>query len=121
MDVDSECANANPFAFLHIHGAADSTIKIDGGVLNFHQYTSAVETLDRVAKVNQCVASFFSPVTFAKKDFDPTIPGRETTVQKLDSCAAPIVYWRIANGPHSPKLPANYGEQILTFLAQNSR
>lgn len=121
MDVDSECATTNPFAFLHIHGAADSTIKIDGGTLNFHRYTSAVETLDRVAKVNQCVASFFSPVAFAKKDFDPTIPGRETTVQKLESCAAPIVYWRIANGPHSPKLPANYGEQILTFLAQNSR
>jgi polyhydroxybutyrate depolymerase len=104
MDVDSECASAHPFALLHIHGVADPTIKIDGGELNFHRYTSAVETLDRVAKVNQCVA-----------------PGQETTVQKLTSCAAPVVYWRVARGPHSPKLPSNYAEQILTFLAQNSR
>ena len=121
MDIDSECTSANPFALLHIHGVADPTIKIDGGTLNFHQYTSAVETLDRVAKVNKCVAPKFSTVAFAKKDFDPTIPGQETTVQKLSSCVAPIIYWRVARGGHSPKLPANYAEQILTFLAQNAR
>lgn len=121
MDVDSECASANPFALLHIHGVADPTIKIDGGELNFHRYTSAVQTLDRVAKVNQCVAPKFSSAAFGKKDFDPTIPGQETTVQKLTSCAAPIVYWRVARGLHSPKLPSNYAEQILTFLASNTQ
>ena len=121
MDSDFECATTTPFAFLHIHGVADATIKINGGVLNFHRYTSAVETLNRVAKVNQCSESIFAPVAFSKKDFDPTIPGQETTVQTLTSCAAPIVYWRVARAPHIPKLPANYAEQILTFLANNSR
>lgn len=121
MDTDVECATNNPFAFLHIHGVADPTIKINGGVLNFHNYTSAIETLNRVAKVNQCTTPKFSAVAFSKKDFDPTIPGQETTVQTLTSCAAPIVYWRIARAPHSPKLPTNYAEQILTFLANNSR
>lgn len=121
MDSDFECATTNPFALLHIHGAADPTIKINGGMLNFHSYTSAIETLNRVAKVNQCAESNFSPVAFKKKDFDPTIPGQETTVQTLTSCAAPIVYWRVARGAHIPKLPANYAEQILTFLVQNSR
>jgi polyhydroxybutyrate depolymerase len=121
MDEDNQCASAHPFALLHIHGVADPTIKIDGGVLNKHAYTSAVETLNRIAKVNQCIAPKFTTAAFGKKDFDPTIPGQETTVQKLTNCAAPIVYWRVARGPHSPKLPANYAEQILGFLSERQQ
>lgn len=121
LDTDNQCQSTHPFAFLQIHGVADPTIKINGGVLNGHSYTSAIETLNRVASVNKCVAPKFSQTAFAKKDFDPTIPGLETTVQKVSNCAAPIIYWRIARGPHSPKLPSNYAEQILTFLASNTK
>lgn len=120
LDTDNLCASTHPFAFLHIHGVADPTIKINGGVLNNYSYTSAVETLNRVASANMCVTPKFSQAAFAKKDFDPTIPGAETTVQKLTDCKAPIIYWRVARGLHSPKLPANYAEQILTFLASHS-
>jgi polyhydroxybutyrate depolymerase len=119
MDVDAECSSTHPFAFLHIHGAADATIKINGGVLNSHSYTSASETLNRVAEVNQCVAPKFSQIAFAKKDFEPTIPGQETTIHEFSGCAAPIVYWRVARGAHSLNLPSNYADQILTFLSQN--
>lgn len=121
LDTDNLCASTHPFAFLHIHGVADPTIKINGGVLNNHSYTSAVETLNRVASANMCVTPKFSQAAFAKKDFDPTIPGAETTVQKLTDCQAPIIYWRVARGAHSPKLPSNYAEQILTFLASQSK
>lgn len=121
MDEDNQCSSAKPFALLHIHGVADPTIKIDGGVLNKHTYTSAVETLNRIAKVNQCIAPKFTTAAFGKKDFDPTIPGQETTVQKQSNCAAPIVYWRVARGLHSPKLPSNYADQILTFLASHRK
>jgi polyhydroxybutyrate depolymerase len=117
LDTDNQCASSNPFAFLHIHGVADPTIKINGGVLNNHSYTSAVETLNRVAAINKCVTPKFSQAAYAKKDFDPTIPGLETTVQKLTDCQAPIMYWRVARGLHSPKLPVNYAEQILTYLS----
>jgi polyhydroxybutyrate depolymerase len=121
MDIDSECSGTHPFALLHIHGVADATIKINGGVLNFHAYTSATETLNRVAAVNQCVAPKFTQASFAKKDFEPTIPGLETTVQEFSGCAAPIVYWRVARGVHSLNLPVNYADQILNFLSQNVR
>ena len=121
LDIDNQCAASNPFAFLHIHGVADPTIKINGGVLNNHGYTSAIDTLERVAAINKCVTPKFSLATFTKKDFDPTIPGTETTVQKLLNCEAPIIYWRVARGAHSPKLPANYAEQILTFLVSNTQ
>ena len=120
MDTDAECSSSKPFAFLHIHGAADPTIKINGGALNRGTYTSAIETLNRVAVINKCEAVTFSEAAIKKKDFDPTIPGAETTVQSLTKCAAPIIYWRIARGPHSPKLPKDYAEQVLTFLNQHS-
>jgi polyhydroxybutyrate depolymerase len=121
MDLDSQCATTQSFGLLHIHGVADPTIKIDGGVLNGHAYTSAAETINRVAAINKCEAPKFSQTAFTKKDFDPTIPGTETTVQTLSNCKAPVIYWRIARGLHSPKLPANYAEQILTFLSKNSQ
>ena len=121
MDIDSQCSSPNPFALLHIHGVADPTIKINGGALNKGSYTSALETINRVAAINQCPAISFSHSSIRKKDFDPTIPGAETTVQTLDNCAAPIVYWRIARGAHSPKLPKNYADQVLSFLAKNSQ
>lgn len=121
MDADVQCASTHPFALLHIHGVADKTIKISGGVHNHHQYTSAIETLNRVAAINKCTSLQFTPSAIGKKDFEPTIPGAETTVQSLDGCAAPITYWRIARGAHNPKLPANYAEQILTFLASQSQ
>lgn len=121
LDIDTQCSSTNPFALLHIHGVADPTIKIDGGALNRGTYTSAVETLNRVAELNKCVAPKFSQAAFSKKDFDPTIPGAETTVQSLTDCSAPIVYWRIARGLHSPKLPKDYATQILIFLYKHSQ
>lgn len=121
LDVDNSCTSASSFALLHIHGVADPTIKINGGVLNGHQYTSAEETLNRVAALNQCKAPQFSLAAIGKKDFDPKIPGAETTVHQLSNCTAPVIYWRIARGAHSPKLPSNYAEQILAFLSKNSQ
>jgi polyhydroxybutyrate depolymerase len=120
MDSDATCDSPHPFALLQIHGVADKTIKIGGGVLNAHTYTSAEETVARVARVNRCEAKAFTQASFTKKDFDPRIPGAETTVQMASGCAAPITYWRIARGSHSPTLPANYAEQILNFLSTYS-
>jgi polyhydroxybutyrate depolymerase len=119
MDLDSTCKSTHPFAFLQIHGVADKTIKIDGGVMNGHAYTSAKETIARVAAANKCHSPSISQSAFTKMDFEPTIAGLETTVENLSGCAAPVLYWRIARGAHSPKLPLNYAEQVLNFLASN--
>jgi polyhydroxybutyrate depolymerase len=117
MDIDSTCVTTKPFTFLQIHGVADKTIKIDGGLMNGFQYTSAAETINRIATINKCSKKSFVQAAIYKKDFDPTITGSETTVQTLEKCTKPIMYWRIARGSHSPKLPANYAEQILNYLA----
>jgi polyhydroxybutyrate depolymerase len=119
MDQDFACAHS--FALLHIHGVGDKTIKIDGGTLNGATYTSAAETIDRVATNNKCSQPTILPAAFSKKDFEPTIAGLETTVQTLENCSKPVIYWRIARGGHSPKLPGNYAEQVLSFLSKNSQ
>jgi polyhydroxybutyrate depolymerase len=120
LDTDYRCASKKPFALLHIHGVADKTIKIDGGILNGHSYTSARETIQAIAAANGCHQSAISQATLSKKDFDPSIPGAETTVETMSGCAAPITYWRIARGVHSPHLPKDYAEQVLSWI-QNSR
>ena len=116
LDTDAQCESTKPFSFLHIHGTEDATIKFGGGVHNFHPYTSAEETLDRIAAVNQCVKPAFTQATLKMMDFDRSIEGAETTVKSGVNCKAPTVLWRISGGVHSPKLPKNYAEQILSFL-----
>ncbi|CAN2189945.1 LpqC Poly(3-hydroxybutyrate) depolymerase [Candidatus Nanopelagicaceae bacterium] len=116
LDSDYRCASKNPFALLQIHGVADKTIKIDGGVLNGHSYTSARQTIQAIASVNRCHQNAFSQASFTKKDFDPSIPGVETTVESISGCSAPITYWRIARGAHSPRLPVDYAEQVLRWI-----
>jgi polyhydroxybutyrate depolymerase len=120
LDADAQCESAKPFSFLQIHGTEDATIKFGGGVHNFHPYTGAEETVNRIATINQCIAPTFTPIAVKKIDFDRSIPGQETTVQSGAGCKAPTVLWRISGGLHSPKLPSNYAEQVLAFLAKGS-
>ena len=116
MDVDAQCQSERPFNFLQIHGTDDATIKFGGGVHNFHPYTSAEETVNRISAINQCKSSPFSQIALKKKDFDRSIQGSETTIHTIEGCKAPTSLWRISGGLHSPKLPTNYAEQIISFL-----
>jgi polyhydroxybutyrate depolymerase len=116
LDSNFKCSSTNPIALLQIHGSADKTIKINGGILNGYRYTSARQTIQRIAAINRCPQSTVSQAKLGKRDFDPTIPGSETTVENLSGCAAPIAYWRIDGGSHSPRLPADYAEQVLGWI-----
>ena len=117
MDAEPDCAPSTPVSLLNIHGTSDKTIKIDGGVMNNNSYTSAKSTVTRIALVNKCS----SPV-ITKKDFEPTIKGPETTVINY-SCESHthLQYWKIANGSHSPKLPSDFAEQVISFLLKQSK
>ena len=116
MDSDAQCESEKPFKFLQIHGTDDVTIKFGGGVHNFHPYTGAEETVSRIAAINQCKSSPFTQIALKKKDFDRSIQGSETTIHAIEGCKAPTALWRISGGLHSPKLPTNYAEQIISFL-----
>ena len=114
MDVNPECTPSAPVSLLDIHGTADKTIKINGGVMNANPYTSATETVKTVARVNKC-----SNPTTSTRDFEPTIKGAETTVFKY-SCDTDthLQFWKIAKGSHSPKLPSDFAQEVVTFLLQ---
>ena len=117
MDTESDCKPSTPVSLLNIHGTADKTIKIDGGVLNNFPYTSAKSTVTKVALLNKC----HSPA-ISKKDFEPAIKGPETTVINY-TCETHthLQYWKIAKGTHSPKLPADFAEQVISFLLKQSK
>jgi polyhydroxybutyrate depolymerase len=117
MDTESDCAPSTPVSLLNIHGTADKTIRLTGGVLNNFPYTSAKTTVTKIALVNKCAMPAIS-----KKDFEPTIKGPETTVINY-TCGshAHLQYWKIANGSHSPKLPADFAEQVISFLLQQRK
>ena len=117
MDEESDCTPSTPVSLLNIHGTADKTIKVAGGVMNNFPYTSAKSTVTRIALANKC-----SKPAITKKDFEPTIKGTETTVINY-SCDSHthLQYWKIANGSHSPKLPADFAEQVISFLLKQSK
>jgi polyhydroxybutyrate depolymerase len=117
MDVNPDCTPSSPVSLLDIHGTADKTIKVNGGVLNANPYTSAAETVKTIAQVNKC-----SNPTTSKKDFEPTIKGAETTVINY-SCDTHthLQFWKIGKGSHSPKLPSDFARQVISFLLQQSK
>lgn len=112
MDYKSGCTFKSPISLLDIHGTADTTIKIDGGLMNESPYTSAPSTIKRIATVDKCA----NP-KLAKKDFEPSIKGSETTIFKYNcSTGTQLQFWKIANGSHSPKLPSDFASQVISFL-----
>jgi polyhydroxybutyrate depolymerase len=117
MDTESDCKTSTSFSLLNIHGTADKTIKIDGGVMNNFPYTSAAKTVETIASVNKCS----KPVT-SKKDFEPTIKGPETSVINYTcDTHTHLQYWKIAKGSHSPKLPTDFAQQVISFLLKQSK
>jgi len=114
MDVNPDCTPSSPVSLLDIHGTADKTIKVHGGVLNSNPYTSAAETVKTIARANKC-----NNPTTSMKDFEPTIKGAETTVINY-SCDTHthLQFWKIAKGSHSPKLPVDFAQQAISFLLQ---
>jgi polyhydroxybutyrate depolymerase len=117
MDTNAVCTPATPVSLLNIHGTADKTIKVNGGVMNSSPYTSAAKTVSTIASVNKC-----SNLATTKKDFEPTIKGTETTVINYTcDTHTHLQFWKIANGSHSPKLPKDFAEQVVSFLLKQSK
>jgi polyhydroxybutyrate depolymerase len=117
MDSNPQCNQSQPVSLLDIHGTLDKTIKINGGLMNSFAYTSAATTVNKFATLNKC-----SNPAKAKKDFEPTIKGAETTILTY-SCETHthLQFWTIVGGSHSPKLPNDFAQQVVAFLMLQSR
>jgi len=117
MDSNPECTPTTPVSLLNIHGTADKTIKVAGGVMNNNSYTSAATTMKTIASLNKCRKQ-----TQAKKDFEPTIKGAETTIINY-ACDTHthLQFWKIKDGSHSPKLPSDFAQLVISFLLKQSK
>jgi polyhydroxybutyrate depolymerase len=117
MDDAADCTPSAPLSLLNIHGTADKTIKVAGGVMNDFAYTSAKTTVKKIAAASKCV----DPVK-QKRDFEPTIKGLETTVFDY-TCGSPthLQYWEIKDGEHRPNLPADFAQQVMDFLLKQHK
>jgi polyhydroxybutyrate depolymerase len=117
MDTNPQCTPSKPISLLNIHGTKDATIKVNGGTMNNHPYTSAATTIKTIAAVNKCT----NPTT-TTKDFEPTIKGSETTIFNYAcNTHTHLQFWEISNGSHSPKLPKDFAEQVISFLLQQRK
>jgi len=117
MDNAADCTPSAPVSLLNIHGTADKTIKVGGGVMNNFPYTSVKTTVKKIAAASKCV----DPIT-AKKDFEPTIKGAETTIFDY-TCGTPthLQYWEIKDGAHRPNLPSDFAQQVMDFLLKQHK
>ncbi len=117
MDDAADCTPSTPLSLLNIHGTADKTIKVAGGVMNDFAYTSAKTTVKKIADASRCV----DPVK-VKKDFEPTIKGQETTIFDY-TCGTPtqLQYWEIKEGAHRPNLPSDFAQQVMEFLLKQHK
>ncbi len=56
IEID-ECRPSQPVAVLHVHGLADDSIRIDGGVgdrISNHEFASPLDSIAHMAEVNGC-------------------------------------------------------------------
>ena len=114
MDVDPTlCAAKTGVNVLHIHGTSDETIKISGGSIFQNQFTGAVETVNRWARINKCADT---PLTGKAFDLVTDIEGSETIPFRYSCPQASVELWSINGGVHSPVLEANFGLRVIDWL-----
>lgn len=117
LDKSFTCTTKKPTALLEIHGTNDATIKFDGRTFHSVPITSAAQTTQEFAQLNDCANPTQLPTTYSTKDFEPTIKGAETKVFTYSGCKASTALWEIDGGVHSPKLPKDFAKEVIDFLA----
>lgn len=95
------CKAAKNLRVLEIHGDADPTVFYTGGTLFDRKgatYGSAMQTFEGWGKRLGCAGA---PVSDGLVDFDPVLPGEETSVLTYRGCARGITsLWTVRGGAH---------------------
>jgi polyhydroxybutyrate depolymerase len=110
------CKPSSPVAALQIHGTADATIAIGGGMFFGNKYPSARTTVDRWASLNGCDPA---PINLdARFDLDLRISGNETRALRFAGCRAhsAVELWWMEGSGHVPLTTAELGTRVVDFL-----
>jgi polyhydroxybutyrate depolymerase len=112
----ARCKPGSPVSALQIHGTADATIGIDGGMFFGNKFPSARTTVDRWAALNGCDPT---PIPIDDRyDLDFRISGKETRALRFGGCRANSVVelWWMEGSGHVPLTTAELGGRIVDFL-----
>jgi len=110
------CKPSAPVAALQIHGTADATISMQGGMFFGNKYPSARTTVDRWASLNSCDPT---PIHLDQRfDLDLRVNGAETRALRFEKCRghAVVELWWMDGSGHVPITTAELGTRIVDFL-----
>jgi len=112
---ESRCNPTRPVSVLQIHGTADSSVAYEGRPF---AYPSARGTVQRFAMRAGCTATERT----APIDFDRSLPGDETQVERWTGCDEGLAaeLWTIEGGGHIPALSPAATSDILDWLLARS-
>jgi polyhydroxybutyrate depolymerase len=111
----SRCAPSEPVSILEIHGDADATVRMTGGLLfdrPRQEYPSSQETMAMWALADGCAAT--PRAAGAAFDFDDAVPGPDTTPATWAPCRGGVTVdlWTERKGSHLPH-PTRAGLQAI--------
>jgi len=111
------CAQTTPLSFLEIHGDADPVVHYAGGTVfdrtDVTAHSSAPETAQFWAQHLACSGAIHDQGSL---DLEPYIDGRETAVQRYDSCRGTVELWTVHAGGHYVALQPPALEAIWGFI-----
>ncbi|MBK7535445.1 MAG: hypothetical protein IPI49_08700 [Myxococcales bacterium] len=109
----TRCRPSSPVSILHVHGTADATIRIDGGVFRGGVYPSAQLAVSSWAGFNRCRTPAVSAPVFTLS----TRPAQATPTT-YTGCAegTEVALWSLAGADHFPLEGKAAGAAVLDWL-----
>jgi polyhydroxybutyrate depolymerase len=112
------CSAGSALRVLEIHGDADRVVSYEGGHLfgkpTYPEHISAEKTIRAWAAALGCAAK---PRAAAPLDFEATIPGKETKVERFEGCrGGNVELWTVRAGTHYVSFRSPAPEAIWQFL-----
>ena len=123
----TDCQPSEPVAILEIHGAADDTVRFEGGNVSdigapgqMNSYPGVKTTVATWVSYDGCAAKLTRSKTTVDVDavtFGSAGPA-EATVDTASDCdpGGHVELWTIPNGGHGPDLSATFAELVVDFL-----
>jgi polyhydroxybutyrate depolymerase len=128
---EADCAPSDPVAVVHVHGAADDSVKFDGGTVEgigsspMGPYPGAETTAAAWAKYDGCEPTATQLDERIDVDADVTVGNAEaeTTVSRWTGCGSgsAVELWTITGGGHIPNLTGAFSEAVFDFLSAHPK
>jgi polyhydroxybutyrate depolymerase len=109
----NNCGATSPVNVLHIHGTNDDVINYDGGQILGNIFTSAQESANRWASIDQCS---LNPKVGTAFDLITSLDGKETIPTTYSCPSASVELWTIEGGSHGPALDSSFALQVMDWL-----